>query len=424
MSRSDTAFNSKRPIPGVNPIDKGYDKYSARVITGTQITESEGHPWKYNSHFRGADVGGPFRTEKNYVDDPRGIESPSPMYSLDGVYDIYRYRYFGPVDVDLYTSLPGPPNIESSDAALNALGATAIARCKPTSSAASLSVALGELFNEGLPRVVGHSLWETRLKDIRKSGDEYLNVQFGWLPLVDDVKSVATAVSNSEKIMRQYERDAGRVVRRRYEFPLIRETSSPVLVRAQTHPFFPGVSASPGGLSSAMLRAWGATSTSLSTIPMYSETSKEIRRWFSGAFTYYLPRGYNSRNKVAKAAEWMDKVLGIELTPETLWNLTPWSWAADWVGNIGDVLSNVSDYSTDGLVLRYGYMMEHSISKITYILPNVAFKGRPPVTITQTHVREVKKRVAASPFGFGLTFDSFSTKQKAILAALGITRVR
>jgi hypothetical protein len=36
----------------------------------------------------------------------------------------------------------------------------------------------------------------------------------------------------------------------------------------------------------------------------------------------------------------------------------------------------------------------------------------------------VKQRLPATPFGFGLTFDGLSTKQKAILTALGITRVR
>jgi hypothetical protein len=42
-----------------------------------------------------------------------------------------------------------------------------------------------------------------------------------------------------------------------------------------------------------------------------------------------------------------------------------------------------------------------------------------PVTLRVT----TKKRVAASPFGFGLTWDSLSSVQKAIVAALGITRV-
>jgi peptidoglycan/xylan/chitin deacetylase (PgdA/CDA1 family) len=155
---------------------------------------------------------------------------------------------------------------------------------------------------------------------------------------------------------------------------------------------------------------------------MYSETTRVVKRYFKGAFTYYLPSDYESRNKVEEAAFYLDKILGLQLTPEVLWNLTPWSWAADWVGNFGDVLANVSDYATDGLVLRYGYMMEHSISKVTYTIPDIpALGGR---TLTQTHFREVKKRVPATPFGFGLTFDSFSTKQKAILAALGITKVR
>jgi hypothetical protein len=391
------------------------------VVRGKQVTASEGHPWSYNSKFKGADVGGPFRTEKIYVDDHRDFHpNKSPMWYLDGVYDSNRYIYHGPIYVDLPSSLPDPPVIESSDDALGALGTTAIARCKPTSSAADLSTAMGELFREGLPSMIGKSTWETRARDVRSAGNEYLNYVFGWAPLVSEVTDVAKGVSKANKLLKQYERDAGRLVRRSYEFPTIRETDPRVLVRSLTYPYFPGL-APKGGLATPEINAWQRIPGGLSA-PMYSETTRVVKRYFKGAFTYYLPSDYESRNKVEEAAFYLDKILGLQLTPEVLWNLTPWSWAADWVGNFGDVLANVSDYATDGLVLRYGYMMEHSISKVTYTIPDIpALGGR---TLTQTHFREVKKRVPATPFGFGLTFDSFSTKQKAILAALGITKVR
>lgn len=345
--------------------------------------------------------------------------SPSPMWSLHGTYDTYAYDYVGPIYVDLPSSLPFPASIETSDTELNALGATAIARCKPTSSGANLSVDLGELMMEGLPHIIGHSIWKTRAQDFRKLGDEYLNVEFGWLPLVHGIEQSMSAISNAEKRIKQYERDSGRLVRRRYEFPTIKETLPRELVRASTHPYIK----MKNWPTTAMYNAWQEAPGSL-VRPMYKETSKEIRRWFSGGFTYYVPQSYASRDKVGRAAYYAERVLGLELTPEVLWNLTPWSWAADWVGNIGDVLANVSDYSSNGLVLRYGYIMEHSIVKDTYTIPDVAFKGYGPRTLTQTHITEVKKRLPASPFGFGITYDSFSNKQKAILAALGISRSR
>lgn len=413
--RSDNFYATKRKLfPGV--IEPDYTRTGVATVTGTQVTESEGHPWTSVKKYRGQDVGGPFRTEKIYVDDYRGRESPSPMYSFAQDYDVQKFQYIGPVYVDQPSSLPAPPIIESSDDALMAWGTKAIALCKPTSSYVSLSTTIGELMREGLPSLIGASAWKDRFQSISSAGSEYLNVVFGWEPLVNDIKDVVSLQNKSRKIIQQYERDAGRLVRRQYEFPVIKEISEPVLVREATFPFWYG---NPGVKE---INAFTAQGYPNAARPMYAQHSTEVRRWFSGAFTYYIPSRYATRDRWEQASLELDKLLGIEITPETLWNLTPWSWAADWVGNYGDVLSNLSDYATDGLVLRYGYMMEHSISKMTYTIPDFAFKGYGPRTFSQTHVREVKKRVAATPFGFGLTFDGFSSKQKAILAALGISR--
>lgn len=122
------------------------------------------------------------------------------------------------------------------------------------------------------------------------------------------------------------------------------------------------------------------------------------------------------------AAQRTAKVLGLELTPETLWNLAPWSWAVDWVSNAGDVVSNISDWANDGLVLKYGYMMEETSVTDVYTFDGPS--GLPgnhqpyPVTLQRT----VKKRIRATPFGFGLNWSGFSPRQLAILAALGITK--
>ena len=122
-----------------------------------------------------------------------------------------------------------------------------------------------------------------------------------------------------------------------------------------------------------------------------------------------------------RAATRASVLLGIELTPEVLWNLTPWSWAADWFANMGDVLSNVSDFANDGLVMHYGYMMETSHVTHTYDLHGHGLNGvESPLTLTFENIQ--KQRIKASPFGFGLTWESFTPRQLAILAALGISR--
>jgi len=116
------------------------------------------------------------------------------------------------------------------------------------------------------------------------------------------------------------------------------------------------------------------------------------------------------------------KILGTDLTPETLWNLAPWSWAVDWIMPVGDLIGNLQDMASDGLVLRYGYIMEHSFVSDTYTFQGPT--GLPASLVPGSYIlsRETKKRVRATPYGFGLTWSGFSPRQLAILTALGISR--
>jgi hypothetical protein len=117
------------------------------------------------------------------------------------------------------------------------------------------------------------------------------------------------------------------------------------------------------------------------------------------------------------------KQLGLTLTPEHLWNLTPWSWALDWFANTGSVLSNISDYANAGLVMRYGYIMETTYVSDTYTMEGaVRTDGVPFICPPLTLVTETKVRQQANPFGFGVSFESLSGFQLSILSALGISR--
>jgi hypothetical protein len=150
------------------------------------------------------------------------------------------------------------------------------------------------------------------------------------------------------------------------------------------------------------------------------ETTKEI--WFSGAFTYHMPKGYFSLGAGDVQGK-LDKLLGLDLTPSLVWELAPWSWAVDWVTNIGDGISNLSAWTQFGQVLRYGYIMETTSVRDTYTLVthgtnNSTWYPEPVVLDTV-----VKKRFKANPFGFGVTWEGLNPLQLAIAGALGITRV-
>lgn len=323
----------------------------------------------------------------------------------------YRLAYKG----NLVTGTPNSEGSsiaspESTNAQLDALGTTAIARCAPTNPASNLATMLGELLKDGLPSPVGAESWKARTLSAKQAGSEYLNVQFGWAPLISDIRKFADAITHAEKILRQYERDAGKLVRRRYDFPEITSTKEEVYGNGSINRYFwPGVNFFP--------------LKTTATVTMRETVSK--KQWFSGAFTYYLPTGYDSRKELSRLRSYAQKLLGIEPTPEVLWELAPWSWAVDWFSNTGDVLKNVSRFTgPGGLVMPYGYMMETSFIVRTYSFSPSPFSGisETPDPITVTTI--VKKRRRATPFGFGLSWNALSAFQWSILGALGLTKNR
>jgi len=280
---------------------------------------------------------------------------------------------------------------------------------KPDNPIPNMTVFLGEMMRDGLPKLPLSS-WEEKTKDATKvAAEDYLNLEFGFKPVAADIASFASAVVGAEKLLAQYERDAGRVVRRRFEFPSTETTESTIIAGNLGVPYLVPFDA-----------GYFATSGSRDLVRV---RKTERRQWFSGAFTYYLPTGYDSRKEMASIASIAGRMLSLDLTPENIWNLAPWSWAVDWFSNAGDVLSNVNSFLNGSSVMRYGYLMEHTIITDTYSM-------RVPWTLksagrTDGHLRlitETKVRRRANPFGFGVSWEGLSPRQLAIAAALGITR--
>lgn len=387
---------------------------SLESVKGTQITVSSGHPFKSRQRGDLGDLGGDFFTQRTYVEQTLPRKRVKFLRSrIEGDREIVD-SYVGPVypispsDVRLGPSI-FPPAQNSSNQQLESLGASAVSKCKPTNSVADASTFLGELIKDGIPSAIGHTLWEEKTSVAKKASKEYLNSEFGWLPIVSDVKKFAFAVSHADAVLQQYERDAGRQVRRQYHFPVLRGSSSTQMPIPTDYPYGP--------------TKIGISMPTSSRGDVFRTREWVQRRWFSGAFTYYLPTGYGSRDGMARHALEAKKLLGLSLTPDTLWNLAPWSWAIDWFTNVGDVLSTTSDYIVDGLIMRYGYIMEHTVVKDTYthVSPGSSSPGGFRVA-PLTFVTETKIRRRANPFGFGLTFDGLTIRQKAIALALGITR--
>jgi hypothetical protein len=409
---------------GSTPVDIAKEYY---YWTSEEVT-SEDHPyWHIIQHaryldtlpsrrapgsfhpMRNRDAGGPFNHVKRWT----WISHPN-VYVYTSAVSNPKREYWGPMAYSLSTGASTsqyPTPAVHSLAEMNVIGTSCIAATIPTSPAASLATILGELRADGLPAVPVQEIAKSVLKRYRTArklgtiGSEYLNYVFGWAPLINDSRQLASAVNNSQEIIRQFERDSGRQIRRRLDLGVTRTIAPAVVEASNTQP-------SPGFFSTQVL------STGVRT----KQRTTEVHTWFSACYTYWLDSGETLRGRLRRNEQIANKLLGHRINPEVLWELTPWSWAADWIGNIGQVMGNLSALSSDSLVIRWAYVMRTTRITDTYTWTGCRFRGVQDGPITQVFTSETKTRVKATPYGFGLNPASFTNRQWAILAALGISR--
>lgn len=295
-------------------------------------------------------------------------------------------------------------------AIMEPMGSVGWNRYSPGSPVASLSQFLGELHQlpknpfrmaAGLVRDMRRAGNKVAGADaLRRSvGDHYLNWSFGWRPFLNDLEKLANFNQNLFRSLDQLYRDHGKVVRRRGTISSTSDTTTsevtggpPAYVQAFAH---------------------NRNGTSIRTV---TTTVKE-RFWFSAGFTYRLP-SVNDQEGMNNLREYLQ---GGGISPSVVWELTPWSWLADYFTNIGDVLENWEKSRAISLAARYAYVMykrdvtvksEHKVVLDTGFEASMSHITR---TITQA-------RRGASAYGFGFTSGSLNNGQIANLVALGLSR--
>jgi hypothetical protein len=408
------------------------DTYPVSIV-GRETTRSSNHPsWRHRDkilrrlleeeglpqdHYRvkrvrNRDIGGSFSTVKQIYGDPEQSSLLRPL-SLSQPYIAQTlYTYDGPLfarsgSVGPSSSLwPSYSEVALSQE-MQQKGTTAIARTIPTNPAVGVGQLIGESV-ERLPAIPGAALFGSGGRVSKKFADEYLNVEFGLKPLLSDIAGINQTMKDSNQILRQLERDSGRHIRRRYRFGeerTIELLSNPGDIR---QPYPPISTQHYNSLGSRGAYSWRR------------ETVKNI--WFSGCYSYLYQQGDALWDRLTRAEQAGNRLYGLRLNPALAWELAPWSWLADWKSNAGDVITNLSAFSRDGLVLRWGYVMcDLKITDTHTVQANLKAGTR---TLVQSFTTHVKKRTRATPYGFGLDPDwkDFSSRQLAILSALGISR--
>jgi len=323
-------------------------------------------------------------------------------------------RFRGPLILANSASLPintwfaGAPSFDSAF-----YGTKLFNMAVPNKPVADMATALGELRTKfGVPSIPGNLFfWENKARSaLSKGGGEYLNVQFGWLPMISDIKKIAGAVLQSQQLVEQYLSDSGKNIYRRRELPELHTN----------------LSITNDIVSSFLFSGFSSNDSQLFTGPGISGRVSQVvnhdrKIWFTGSFSYFLSEGIDPLDRISLYASLARKLVGARLTPEVLWELQPWSWLADWVFNLGSILENLESFQTDGLVARYAYLM--CTDKVTVDVTS-SRHGLSHLfgEISRRTVTTHKQRVRATPYGFGLDPQTWSAERWAILAALGLTK--
>jgi hypothetical protein len=242
----------------------------------------------------------------------------------------------------------------------------------------------------------------------RHVGDQYLNWSFGWRPFLSDLEKIADFDNRLVAAMRQLRRDNGNTIRR--EGLIESDTSSTT------------VSESEGSASGFMDCPWSSAGGTRADRGYRTVTEvTQWRCWFSAGFVYHLPREDDPHS--------MDRLRtylkGGGISPSVVWELTPWSWLADYFTNVGDVLENWEASRELALAAKYCYVMYEKTWRKTSAhrawMTNVNW-GQWSGSASAESGYKLKARTWASPYGLGFTSGNLNDSQKANLLALGLSR--
>jgi len=393
LSQTTTSYRSRK-----RDEDMGGD-YSR--MTGPEIIRNLRKD--YQTRF---DNGHEFFTQKtsSVVSHPQVDIFSSPFSPRPGLH------YQGPLWPMKYNIDLEPPDIiPDTPEHIAAMGRQAISSTIPTAPEAGVAAFVGEL-RERLPDLIGYHAYRNGLTP-SSAGHEVLNYEFGLAPIPGDIKKMALSVLHSHKLLSQLRRGSGQNIRRRRIFD---PTETVVSLGTDT-----------SILSLPRMNGTGIVAQDFYT----SVPGKKVfdRSWsqttFAGAYTYHLDETDNFLGRMESYLQQANYLLGTEITPDVVWQLTPWSWLIDWFSDFGTFIKNVSLLSSDSLVLRYAYLMVHNMNtRSHYVTDMVPMDNRNPSAVSLDVIKETKSRYRATPYGFGLDVSAFSPRKWAILAALGLTK--
>jgi hypothetical protein len=316
------------------------------------------------------------------------------------------------------SSAPFPHAFETHPSGLESWAATQYGRMAPSVSEFSLSSFLGEL-REGLPRA-GTAFLSSKVKNYKALGDDYLNVEFGWKPFLDDLQQLALKLLEaSYGLFRPFgatHRSRGAII-----------LDDTLRLDALGTAFAVEVGAFQKALPSYQVPDGQSVTTTVGLrADAYVTRRRKQTRSIEGEFVYIPKAGFDP----SKYIDRLETLISTEITPSVLWQLAPWSWLVDWFQEIGDAVASMEAAMNNRILSTYLYAMETTevsvASSLIGIRPRFAGYtyygvGSYKQELVYTH----KRRIRANPFGFtGSQSTHLTGEQGAILGALGLTRLK
>jgi len=296
-------------------------------------------------------------------------------------------------------------------------------KTRPKLEKASAAVFLAE--TRDLPRMLRstsrrfHDVWRlmggntnSRIMTPRKVSDDFLNHQFGWTPFLGDFGRFYKTFQDFHNIKSRLRENNDKWIRRRV---VLEDSWTDTVVSSGV-----GMQVEPVGYLVQSLFETGINPT------WEIRERKHSYVTAVGSYKYYRPEfdaslpDYNSAwNSVNRYLT----IYGARITPSTIYRATPWTWLLDWFTDFGSNIDAMTDISVDAIAARYLYVSSHQTTT-QFFTQTLPFKGGSISSTWPIYWSEKARNGASTPYGFGLSWALLSPRQLAILAALGITRMR
>lgn len=308
------------------------------------------------------------------------------------------------------SGLPSGAQALPTFAGIQSFGAEVVHRSNPSKPTFDLLYSLTELWRD--PPISREALksavqFQTARHGIKSVSNSYLQTQFAILPTVSDAHKLFDTMRRSHDLLAKYH--AGSGVTQHRKGPL-REFTWSASPQRQTG-------------SVATFNVVGLRGHDPSRAVLTTQQSGSLRQWYSTAWRYYV----DNLDPLHSSISDYEHLFGAP-SLATAWNLIPWTWLLDWFTNFGHIMNNLSYIGQDGSYMVYGYIMSEWKNTVenTFELPQIktSYPGDPQTFVNCSVTGRVEskycQRAWAYPFGFSATFPSLSTKQVAILGALGV----